>query len=64
MTNALIECGTPRCGAKFDPTVQWVYGTRDPDVTYDDFRARGRIPLGNCPVCRKPQSVGVDSVLL
>lgn len=52
----LTECRTQRCGAKFDPTVQWFYGARDPDVTYDDFRSHGKIPLGNCPICRKPQS--------
>lgn len=51
----LIDCTTPYCRAKFNPTVQWVYGWRDPDRTDDNFETSGRIPVGHCPICRKQQ---------
>jgi hypothetical protein len=53
--NELVNCSTPRCGAKFNPTVRWFYGWRDPDGTANDFEMTGKIPLGHCPICRKLQ---------
>jgi hypothetical protein len=45
-----------KCGAKFDPTIQWATGFRPwgRNSTIDpNFTATGLIPLGNCPVCRR-----------
>lgn len=48
----LITCH--RCDAKFDPTVQWEYGWRPKNDTSGVFYSSGSIPLGHCPICRKP----------
>jgi hypothetical protein len=48
------------CEAKFDPTIQWVYGWEDRKSTADTFRASGKIPLGNCPACRRSPQENVN----